>query len=349
MHPMSRTIAIIGDNFMLPDMFRDKLIDAIGDDHEIRMHCNNWPGDPLVHGHTTAGMDGLKEYFGDADKVADFIGDAEILITHTAPMSRKMLERLPNLKLIAVSRGGPVNINLEACHECDVLVVNTPGRNATAVAEFTIGAILTETRNIRAGHEALRKGEWRDDLYRMDTTGRELCEMTVGVVGYGAIGKLVVNFLGAFGCRIIVHDPFAKLSSDHLAAGVDMVSFDNLLAHSDVVTLHPKVTPETIGMMNAAAFSRMRPSALLVNTTRGSLCNDDALFAALSEGSLGAAVIDTFSTEPAPKDFPLLKLPNVTLTPHIAGASVRTVAFAAELAAEEVRRYMAGEPPMNAC
>ncbi len=99
-----------------------------------------------------------------------------------------MLERLPKLKLIAVSRGGPVNIDMKAARERKVLVVNTPGRNASAVAEFTLGAILAETRKIRAGHESLRAGVWRGDLYRADTTGRELYEMTVGVIGYGAIG-----------------------------------------------------------------------------------------------------------------------------------------------------------------
>lgn len=346
---MTRRVAIIGDHFMLPEIFRDKLTEIVGGDLDIRSHCNNWPGDPLVHGHTTPGMDGLKEYFGRADDVVGFVGDAEILITHLAPMTRQMLDRLPALKLIAVSRGGPVNVDLDACRERGVLVVNTPGRNASAVAEFTIGAILTETRKIRVGHEALRRGVWRDDLYRADTTGRELCEMTVGVVGYGAIGRLVVRLLSGFGCRIVVHDPYARLSPDDAAAGVEIVEFEILLDRSDVVTLHPKVTPETMGMMNADAFGRMRPGALLVNTTRGSLCDDDALCRALTEGPLGGAMLDTFTTEPAPLDTPLLRLPNVTLTPHIAGASVRTVAYAAEQAAEDVKRYLSGEPPLNPC
>ncbi|MEP3277107.1 MAG: 2-hydroxyacid dehydrogenase [Stappiaceae bacterium] len=346
---MHRKIAIIGDNFMLPDMFCEKLIEVVGTDHILRTHCNNWPGEPLVHGHTTAGMDGLKEYFGEADSVIEFIDDAEILITHLAPMSQEMLIQLPALKLIVVSRGGPVNVNLKACRDRGVLVVNTPGRNATAVAEFTIGAMLTESRKIRVGHEALRRGKWRDDLYRADTTGRELNEMTVGIVGYGAIGRLVAQLLRGFGCQILVHDPYAKLSKDDESAGARMTDLEDLLTNSDVVTLHPKVTPETVGMMNSEAFNRMRPGAILINTTRGSLCDDDALYGALTEGSLGAAMIDTFTTEPIPKDFPLLTLPNVTLTPHIAGASVRTVAFAAEKAAEEVRRYIAGEPPMNSC
>ncbi len=345
---MTRWVCIIGDNFMLPAMFEQKLVAALGEDAlAIRKHTQNWPGEPLVHGYAEAGMDGLKEYIGEADAILSMIGDAEVLITHLAPVSRDMLTRLPNLKIIAVSRGGPVNINMEACRESGVLVVNTPGRNASAVAEFTIGAILTETRKIRTGHEALRAGTWRDDLYRADTTGRELCELTVGIVGYGAIGRLVVPLLKVFGCRILVHDPYASLSTEDSAAGVTMVPLDELLRQSDVVSLHPRVTPETTGMMDADAFAKMKEGSILVNTTRGALCDEDALLKALTDGPLEAAVLDTFAVEPVPAGHPLLELPNVTLTPHIAGASVRTVAFAAEQAAEEVRRYVAGEPPVN--
>jgi len=340
-------IAIIGDNFMLPEMFREKLLAAVDRPLDIRTSCNNWPGNPLVHGHAGEGVDGLKEYFGNPDEVVEFVQDAQILITHLAPITNDALSRLPDLKMIAVSRGGPVNINLKACHEQDVLVVNTPGRNASAVAEFTLGLILTETRKIRVAHEDLRRGKWSDKYYRADTTGRELCEMTVGIVGYGAIGRLVAGLLKSFGCRIEVSDPYASLSQEDEASGVQIVSLDELLAISDIVTLHPKVSAETIGMMSAEAFGKMKKGAFLINTTRGSLCDDDALLRALQDGTLEGAAIDTFTVEPIPANHPLLAQPNVTLTPHIAGGSVRTVAHAAEQIAEEIRRYLAGEAPVN--
>ncbi len=114
-----------------------------------------WPDVPMEHGYAVEGMDGLKEYLGKPGDIVDFVGDAEILVTQLAPLSRTMLADLPGLKLVAVSRGGPVNIDMKAAREAGVLVVNTPGRNASAVAEFTIGAILAETRLIRVGHEAL--------------------------------------------------------------------------------------------------------------------------------------------------------------------------------------------------
>lgn len=345
---MPKTVAIIGDHFMLPEVFEEK-ITALCDGLTIRTRKDNWPDEPMEHGYAVAGMDGLKEYFGTADGVVDFIGDAEILVTQLAPMSRGMLERLPKLKMIAVSRGGPVNIDMAAARDHGVLVVNTPGRNASAVAEFTLGAMLAETRKIREGHEALRRGDWRGDLYRADVTGRELNEMTVGVIGYGNIGTKVVRLLRAFGAKVLVHDPYIQLAPEDAAAGVELVGFDRLLADSDVVTMHARVTAETKHMMNAEAFARMKPGALFVNTARGPLCDYDALFHALTEGTLGSAMLETFAVEPAPPDLPLLHLPNVTITPHIAGASVRTVTFAAEQAAEEVRRFLAGEPPRNPC
>jgi D-3-phosphoglycerate dehydrogenase len=346
---MTREIAIIGDRFMLPDVFRREIEKVCGGDLAIRTKEVPWPDEPMEHGYAVAGMDGLKEYFGDPDEVVDFIGGAEIFVTQLSPMSSQMMDRLPALRLIAVSRGGPVNIDMDAAHRHNITVVNTPGRNASAVAEFTIGAILAETRLIRVGHEALRKGEWRGDLYRADRTGRELNEMTVGVIGYGNIGTRVVRLLRAFGCHVLVCDPYVQLTADDRNAGVELVGFDDLLTRSDVVTLHARVTEETRRIINAEALARMKEGAILVNTARGPLVDYDALYDALASGRIGSAMLETFAVEPAPADWPLLQLPNVTLTPHIAGASIRTVTYAAEQAAEEVRRFIAGLPPLNPC
>ncbi|RWK63102.1 2-hydroxyacid dehydrogenase [Mesorhizobium sp.] len=346
---MRRKIAIIGDRFMLPEVFREKIEKACGDNLDIRTLEAAWPDEPMEFGNAALGLDKVKEYFGDPDEVVDFIGDAEIFVTQLAPLSETMMQRLPTLKLVAVSRGGPINIDMAAARAHGITVVNVPGRNASAVAEFTIGAILAETRLIRVGHEALRKGEWRGDLYRADRTGRELNEMTVGVIGYGNIGTKVVRLLRAFGCRILVTDPYVQLSAEDRNDGVELVALDDLLSRSDVVTLHPRVTEETRGLINKDTFARMKPGVIFVNTARGPLVDYDALYDALVSGHIGSAMLETFAVEPVPADWPLLQLPNVTLTPHIAGASVRTVTYAAEQAAEEVRRFIAGLPPVNPC
>ncbi|MBZ9964799.1 2-hydroxyacid dehydrogenase [Mesorhizobium sp. BR1-1-2] len=346
---MPRKIAIIGDNFMLPEVFRAKIEKVASGDLDVRTLQTAWPDEPMEFGDPALGLDKVKEYFGRPDEVVEFIADAEILVTQLAPLSEGMMRRLPALKLVAVSRGGPINIDMEAARTHGITVVNVPGRNATAVAEFTIGAILAETRLIRVGHEALRRGEWRGDLYRADRTGRELSEMTVGVVGYGNIGTKVVRLLRAFGCHVLVSDPYVQLSAEDRNAGVELVALDDLLSRSDVVTLHSRVTQETRGLIGKDAIARMKPGVIFVNTARGPLVDYDALYEALVSGQVASAMLETFAVEPVPSDWPLLRLPNVTLTPHIAGASVRTVTYAAEQAAEEVRRYIAGLPPVNPC
>lgn len=345
-----RKISIIGDLFMLSDMFEQAILERCRlFQTEIRKHDLPWPDEPMEHGYAVSGMEGLKEYMGTADQVVALTGDAEILVTQLAPLSGSIMDRLPKLKFVAVSRGGPVNIDMKAARARGITVVNTPGRNASAVAEFTIGAILAQTRNITMGHDSLRKGEWRGDLYRADRTGEELSEMTVGLIGYGEVGRRVVKLLKAFGCRILVSDPYVQLTVDDLNDGVMQVSLERLLAESDVVSLHPRVTPETTKMMNAETLGQMKKGAYFVNTARGPLLDYDALHEALISGHLRGAMLETFAIEPVPADWPLLQLPNVTITPHIAGASVKTVRFAAAQAAEEVRRYLAGEPAINRC
>ena len=347
---MATEVSIIGDHFMLSDIFDTALRDRCKQFAlNIRKHDMPWPDQPMEHGYAVEGMDGLKEYMGSADEVVQLGKGAAIVVTQLAPFSASIMDRLPDLKLIAVSRGGPVNIDMKAARERGIKVVNTPGRNASAVAEFTIGAILAETRNITKGHDALRRGEYRGDLYRADVAGRELSEMTIGLIGYGEVGRRVVKFLKVFGCRILVSDPYVQLTAEDLRDGVVQCSFDRLLQEADVVSLHARVTPETTKMINAQTLRQMKPDATLVNTARGPLLDYEALYDVMKDGHLRGAMLETFAIEPVPPDWPLLRLPNVTLTPHIAGASVRTVTHAAGLAAEEVRRFLAGEPLLNIC
>lgn len=346
---MTQSVVIIGDRFMLPRLFEEAIRDVCGDALDIRSLEQPWPDEPMEHGYAKAGMDGLKEYMGQPDDIVAFIGDSPILVTHLAPLSAAMMDRLPGLKLVAVSRGGPVNIDVAAARMRGIQVVNTPGRNASAVAEFTIGAILSQTRLITRGHDALRRGEWRGDLYRADLTGDELSEMTVGIVGYGHVGTRVVRLLKAFGCRILVCDPYVQLAVEDLRDGIEQVGLDRLLAQSDVVSLHPRVTDETRGMIGATQFAAMRPGSFFINTARGPLVDYRALYDALASNHLRGAAIETFAVEPVPPDWPLLQLPNVTLTPHIAGASVKTVRIAARAAALEVQRFLNGESLHHLC
>jgi D-3-phosphoglycerate dehydrogenase len=343
------TVAVIGDRFMQPDAFVAALAPLAG---QVRLETRalelDWPDTPLTHGYAGDDLKGLREFMGDPTEIEAFIAGADILINHLAPITAGMLERNPQLKLIAVSRGGPVNIDIAAARAANVTVVGTPGRNAAAVAEFTIGMILAQTRLITAGHDGLARGLWRGDLYRADVTGNELSALTVGVVGYGHIGTRVVRLLHAFGCRILVTDPYVELRPEDRERGVEQIVLNMLLSRSDVVSLHARVTEETTGFIGRRELGLMKPTAYLINTARGPLVDYDALYDVLKEGRIRGAGLETFAVEPVPPDLLLLRLPNVTLTPHVAGASQQTVERAAAMVAEELRRFVAGEPPLNA-
>ena len=348
-------VAVIGDHFMRPDFFERALEEiALPDDVSlsVRTMTQPWPDEPMAHGYAGEAdgdprLAGLREFMGSPDEVNDFVGDARALITQLAPVTASLVEQCRDLEFIGVTRGGPVNVDTAAVHGAGIKLVNTPGRNADAVAEFTIGAILAETRLIRVGHEALRQGVYRGDLYRADTTGRELGEMTVGVIGYGHVGTRVVRLLKPFGCKLLVCDPYVQLTRDDADSGVSQCDLDTLLGAADVVTLHSRVTSETAGFIGARQFAAMREGAYFINTARGPMVDYDALHDALVSGHLGGAMLETFAIEPPPADWALLKLPNVTLTPHIAGASVRVVSLAAGMVAEDLRRHLAGEPPVH--
>ena len=313
-------IAIIGDRFMTPSTFEAAIRARCHRANRYRDHAVAVARRADAARLRRAGNGRPQGIPGRRRGDLGFVGSAEIAITQLAPFSAAMLKRMPALKLIAVARGGPVNIDLAAARERGVLIVNAPGRNASAVAEFTIGAIIAETRLMTRGHDALRRGTWRGDLYRADLVGRELSQMTVGVIGYGHIGTKVVRLLKAFGGRIVVADPYVELSSDDIRDGVVKAPLATLLRESDVVTLHARVTPETLGFIGRAEFAAMRKGAVFINTARGPMVDYDALTEALKSGHLSGAMLETFAVEPAAAGLELLQLDNVTLTPHIAGA-----------------------------
>lgn len=221
-----------------------------------------------------------------------------------------------------------------------MVVVNTPGRNACAVAAFAIDAITAETRNITRGHDALR---------RADATGDEPSELCVGVIGYGAIATRGVRLLRAFGARALVADPCVQHCAADAADSVRPVDRKTRLAEAQVAMLHARATAETADVIDADAFARMKPGVIFANTARGPMVDDAALTDAPERGHLRGVTLETVSVEPEPPDKRPLRLPTVTLTPHIAGASLKTVRIAAAEAAEEIRRHLSDEPPPNPC
>jgi D-3-phosphoglycerate dehydrogenase len=297
----------------------------------------DWPDDTPVED------DELQEFVGNPAEIAAFVGDAHLVVTQVAPISRRLIERAAHLQIIAAARGGPVSVNMSAATERGIPVAFAPGSNAQAVAEFTIGLLLAENKHIARSHHALVEGTWRVDAYHYRRAPRELRGQTVGIIGFGRVGQLLMPYLTAFGVRVLVYDPYVR-AERCIALGAQPVDFATLLVESDFVTLHARVTPETRGLMGAAEFAQMKPGAIFINSARGPLVDYDALYAVLVSGHLGGAALDNFAQEPPPVDWPLLKLDNVTITPHIAGSSRETAHRKVETVLRDVANFYAGRP-----
>jgi len=342
------TIGIIGDGFMQPALFQNALTARLPDrDLHFRTKELDWPlklkstkFDPTLP---------VGEFVGRPEDYFGFLVGLDVLITHLAPITAQSLTHAPDLRVIAVSRGGPVNIEMAAARERGITVVNTPGRNASAVAEFTVASLLAETRNLIRGHLAVADGTFGRDFYHYANAGPELCELTVGIIGYGDIGTRVARLLRPFGCSILIYDPFKDLTEDEIAAGFRKADLDDVMRGADVITLHPRVTPQTKGMISRERIAMMKPGGYIVNTTRGQVLDYSALYDALVSGHLKGAALDTFEPEPPPPDWPLLKLPNVTLSPHIAGASRHSATKAASMIAGDIALILDGKTPLYPC
>ncbi|WP_225025983.1 2-hydroxyacid dehydrogenase [Xinfangfangia pollutisoli] len=342
------TIGVIGDGFMKPAFFIDALKTRLGARPvSFREMEIGWP----LQRQSTKYDKTLPvgEFVGRPEEYYGFIQGLDILVTHLAPIIGDSMDQAPDLKVIAVSRGGPVNVDMAAARARGITVINTPGRNASAVAEFTVASLLAETRNLIRGHNDVANGTWGRSYYHSDHVGPELCELTIGIVGYGDIGTRVARLLQPFGCKIVIYDPFKELTEAEKAAGFEKADLDDLMRRCDVVTLHPRVTPETKGMISRARIEMMKPGGYIVNTTRGQVLDYAALYDALVSGHLRGAALDTFEPEPPPKDWPLLKLHNVTLSPHIAGASRYAAVKCARMIAEDIALILDGQPPLYPC
>ncbi len=260
-----------------------------------------------------------------------------LLVTEIENVDVTVLDALPELRLVATARGGPVNVDLAGCAARAIPVVFTPARNADSVADFVLGVLLSLTRGLHAAERHLRSEGWLvgGELPYLHFRGPELAGRTLGVVGYGATGRRVAQRArDGFGMQVVFSDPCVE-------GGIGL---DELLACSDVVSLHCPRIPETRGLIDAVALARMRPDGYLVNTAGGGIVDEDALVDALTARSLAGAALDVFATEPLSRDSPLLTAPHLLLTPHLAGAALDVVRHHTQMICDDVERWHRGEP-----
>ncbi len=273
------------------------------------------------------------------------IGDVEgLIIRSNGRVTRKILEAAPNLKVVGRHGVGVDNIDCQAAQDLGITVVYTPGANTEAVAEYCVGLMLALARHIVQGDKALRSGDWRA-RYRL--IGTELFGKTLGVVGFGRIGQRVARIChDAFAMQVLYFDivEYPDVASQ---IGARRVSLDELLRTADIVSLHVPLLPETRGLINEENLRKMKRSALLINTSRGPVVDQEALIRALQEGWIAGAALDVFDPEPLPQDSPLLRLDNVVVTPHMAAHSEEGLVRMGMAVAEDVMRVIRGEPPVH--
>ena len=271
----------------------------------------------------------------------------EIVVVEADFLPREVFEKASKLKFLGVCRADAGHIDIAAATEHGVMVVNTPARNAIAVAELTIGLMLCLARHIPAAHAMVQSGGWTDPTAAyFNMRGTELWGKTIGIVGFGAIGQKVARRLEAFDTSILVYDPYVSPEGIR-ALGATPSGLDDLMKQSDFITIHCSTTAETVCLVDASRVAMMKPTAYLVNAASAYVVDEEAIVSALRERRIAGAACDVYKTWPVKPDDPLLKLDNVVLTPHIGGATEESVARHSQMIADDVQRFLRGERPRN--
>ena len=304
---------------LIAEQLSPATIDALGPDFEVRR------------------VDGT-----DRPALLTALADAQaVLVRSATKLDAEAIAAAPALKVIARAGVGLDNVDIKSATTAGVMVVNAPTSNIISAAELTVGHILSLARRIPAAHGSLSQGEWK----RSSFTGTELFEKTVGIIGLGRIGALIAARLNAFDMRVIAYDPYVT-SARAQQLGVQLVTLDELIEHSDFITIHMPKTPETTGMIGADQLRLMKPTAYVVNVARGGLIDEEALADALNAGEIAGAGLDVFSAEPpAPGSAAsrLLSLPNVVVTPHLGASTEEAQEKAGVSVARSVRLALGGE------
>lgn len=277
------------------------------------------------------------------EKIYERAKDADIVILNKTPMSRETVSKLPRLKMIGLLATGYNIIDCDACDEYGISVVNIPSYSASAVAQQTFAFILEYANRIALHSDSVLSGEWANypDFCYMLAPLRELLDKTIGIIGYGKIGRRVAEIAKGFEMKVLVHTAHPEKYADE---DINFVDRDTLLSQSDFVSIHCPLTPETTKMVNREFIAKMKDGAFLVNTSRGGELDEEAVKEALDSGKLSGAGVDVLSVEPPTPDNPLFHTKNIYITPHIAWASYDTRKRLMEILEENVKSFVGGTP-----
>jgi len=263
------------------------------------------------------------------------VADVEVIALHFAPIGAAVLAAAPRLRAVVVARAGVENVDLDAASAAGVAVANVAGRNASGVAELSIGLMLAESRDIARADASVKTGGWRAQFPGPFV---EIGGSTVGLVGFGHVGHHLAARLAGFGVRLLVADPYA----DPVAVasyGGEVVALDDLFTQADFISVQARVTAETQRFIGAAQFALCKPTTYFVNVGRSRLVDYDALLHALTSGQIAGAGLDVYDSEPLPSDSPFRSLDNVTMTTHFGGDTLTTISRSGRLVAAAVAEF----------
>jgi D-3-phosphoglycerate dehydrogenase len=269
--------------------------------------------------------------------------DSDAILNCYAKMTARVIEKLRRCKIIARYGIGVDNVDLAAASKAKILVTNVPDYCIDEVSDHALALLLALARRIAVADEAVKAGAW-DVVAHAGI--RRLRGQTLGLLGFGKIAKAIASKVQPLGMKLLVYDPYldSALIAQH---GAEAASLDRVIAEADAVSVHVPLSPETRNIIGKHELARMKPTAFLINTSRGGIVDEHALAMALKEGRLGGAALDVLSVEPPPTDHPLRQAPNIILTPHLAFYSRESVIELQTKAAEEVARALRGEPPRS--
>jgi len=284
------------------------------------------------------GVEAVDAKFGlPREKLIQEIREYDVLIVRSATkVTKEVIDAGDKLKIVARAGVGLDNIDVNAANARGIKVLNAPEAPSAAVAELVLGMMLSWARKIPEAHASMKMGKWEKSKFM----GIELRGKTLGIVGTGQIGRMVGHRARAFGMSLLLYDVVQNVEFAN-QTGAKYVDLDTLLRSSDFVTMHVPLTPQTKGMIGRREFGLMKPSAVLINTSRGEVVDEDALVEALQQGRIAGACLDVYRKEPLPSDSPLLKLDNVVLTPHIGASTEEAKREAAIIIAEKIKRELA--------
>lgn len=278
------------------------------------------------------------------EQVAERIGDAELLITNKCIINREVLEQCPNLKYIGVTATGYNIIDIEACKERGIVVTNVPSYSTKAVAQQVFAYILHHANRVEKHHQRVMAGEWEScDYFCFYETGlRELDGKTIGLIGFGNIARQVTKLAQAFDMQVLVYTRTVTPQLKEAFPEVEFIGLNDLLERSDIVSIHCPLTPQTEHLLGKEQLGRMKRDALLINTARGPIINEQDVADALNQGVIGYACVDVVSEEPIKGYNPLLKAKNILITPHTAWAPKETRQRLLRVVYENLEQYLNG-------